>query len=53
MYREDSRGFRSLTGCRWDGFPFHVNLLCWNDIGNSLYDIKHKYILHILISEYK
>ncbi len=28
---------------------FHDNLLCWNDIWNSLHDIKHEYTLHILM----
>lgn len=42
------------TGYRWRRFPFHDNLLCWNDIWNSLHDIKHEYILHTLMFfEYK
>lgn len=35
IYRENSRGSHSLTGCRWGRFPFHDNLLCWNDIWNT------------------
>lgn len=35
IYGKNSHRSHSLTGYRWGQFPFHDNLLCWNDIRNS------------------